>query len=510
MKAVKARSGLAALLLTALLAALLAGLGAVRGQSAPQVQDTSIRMEQFPDSVSFTALVSDGAQLAEAVFFYTVLPEGALTRQPAELQTGGVARISANLATRGADFYIPVGADIRWYWQLTATDGSVTETAARIWRYEDPRYEWIEIERGRIMVRYYHDEGAAIAMAEEGADAVAAMAALLGIEVDFPLKVYVWRSESDASGVQRIRSEGFDEQVITGGVRVLADLVHIYDPSRWVIRHELTHVLTKIAGEGAFGTLPAWLDEGVATLAEGDWLARRGGALQRAIERDTVLPVRGMASNTNIAGQVDVFYGQAASIVTYLIGTYGPQQFAALFATFKAGSTVDNALTTIYGFDRDGLDNAWRASVGLPPRERGADRSTVIEDEVIAGPEVAEQEEPPAEAEQEQAAAEEQASSSEQTEREAERAEDEGEIEPQAEPAGGQAAALDTRSSGEIAARTAEIEQRQSTRRAGPSFAAPRGFPWEYALVAAAGAVLLISAVLLLRAIAPRSGPTSG
>ena len=329
------RGGLIALLLVALIGLVGAGADRVRAQEAPQVGATTIRMDDFPDSATFTALVSNGSEVTEAVFFYTVLPDGALTRQPAEIATGDVTRISADLATRGANFYIPAGADIVWYWQLTTNDGTVSETPTQTWRFEDPRYEWVEIERGGIVVRYYDNEGIAIAMAEEGADAVATMSRLLGIDVDFPLKVYVWRSEADAEGVQRERSEGFDEQIITGGVRVLGDLVHIYSPSRWVIRHELTHILTNIAGEGAFGDLPSWLDEGTATIAEGDWLDRRGGALQRAIERDTVLPVRGMASNTNIVGRVDVFYGQAAAIVTFLIDSYGPEQFAQLFATFK-------------------------------------------------------------------------------------------------------------------------------------------------------------------------------
>ena len=480
---------LRALLIVLVAAGVLVGGGWAAAQS-PQVQDTSIQIDDFPNSVSFTALVSEGEQAAEAVFFYTILPEGALTRQPAEIQRGDVTRVSAVVETLGADTYIPVGADLEWYWELTSSDGSVQATAPQLWRYEDPRYEWRELTRGDVVVRYYDSEGVAAALADEGVDAVEEMAALLGIEVDFPLKVYVWRSEEEAQGVQRVRSEGFDEQVITGGVRVLADLVHIYEPDAWVIRHELTHVLTKIAGESAFGDLPSWLDEGVATISEGDWLRRRGGALQRAIDNDTVLPVRGMVSNSNIPGQVDIFYGQSAAIVTFLIDSYGADQFAALFAEMKSGSTIESALQTVYGFGRDGLDDAWRASVGLPPRERGEDRSTVIEDEVIAGPEVAEAEE--------SSATEESGEASEQTQQAAASSDQESmqEAEQRAE-------AVNQRSEAEIAERTAEIQRRQSERRAGPTFDISGGFPWEYVIVAVAGVVLLVSATLLLRTVAP-------
>ena len=485
-----------ALLVALVASALLAG-GAVQAQGAPQVQDTVIRTGDFPSAVTFTALIADGAQAAEVVFFYTILPEGALTRQPAEIMRGDVTRAAAVVETSGADIYIPVGADIEWFWELTSNDGSVVETEREIWRYEDPRYEWDELARGDVVVRYYDSEGVAAALADAGLDAVEEMTALLGITVDFPLKVYVWRSEEEARGVQRVRSEGFDEQVITGGVRVLADLVHIYEPDAWVIRHELTHVLTKIAGESAIGDLPSWLDEGTATIAEGDWLRRRGGALQRAIDNDVVLPVRGMASNSNIPGQVDIFYGQSAAIVTFLIDSYGADQFAALFAEMKSGSTIENALTAVYGFGRDGLDDAWRASVGLPPRVRGEDRSTVIEDEVIAGPEVAEPEEA---AEPSQAQSEPSSESSEAAESGGAEAVDNLET----------AEAGDGRSAEEIAARTAEITRRQSERRVGPSFSVSGGFPWDYVVVGAAAAALLLSAAVLVLVISPRGANERG
>jgi hypothetical protein len=39
-----------------------------------------------------------------------------------------------------------------------------------------------------------------------------------------------------------------------------------------------------------------------------------------------------------------------------------------LLRTFKGGSRIDDAFETVYGFDQLGLENEWRASVGLPAR----------------------------------------------------------------------------------------------------------------------------------------------
>ena len=489
------------------LAALLAGLTALVFGSAlvaaqsdePTVHGT--RFENYwPNSVSVSGLV-DGGEVAAATFLYSILPEGALTRTAAVLGEGDVVRVTAEFPTRNPTLWIPAGADFEWRWELVGADGRVWETEPQVWRYEDPRFEWRSLRSGVLEVAYYDSQAVAQQMLDEGAAALAQMAPFLGLAELIPMKVYVWANSEDAREVERVQSEEFEEAVITGGTRVLADLVHIYTPSRWVVRHELTHVLTKLAGEGPYGDLPAWLDEGMATLSEGDWFSRRGGALNFAISTDTVLSLRSMESPSNIPGQVDIFYGQSAAIVDYLLQEYGNAKMHELFAIFKEGSSAEAALVAVYGLTRNELDNEWRAAVGLGPREEGEDRSTTIEDEVISGPQVAEGEqeaEPAQEAQQEEEELElMEEENPEGSEEAAAAAEEEVEEEEEQIMQAG-------RSEEETAARTAEIERRQEERRAGPQFAAPEAFPWEYPLIGIAAALVLLSGLLLGRVLAGR------
>lgn len=469
-------------------------------EEGPVVQGTRFE-NSWPDSVVVTALVDDAAEVESVTFLYTILPEGALTREAAEINKGDVTRIRAEFPTRDPQLWIPAGADFEWRWEFVFESGEKFETEPQIWRYEDPRFEWQSLKQGDLEVVWYDDRGVAETMLREGLSALEEISPFLGLQELIPIKIYVWANTGDAREVERIQSERFEESVITGGTRVLADLVHIYQPSRWVVRHELTHVLTKLAGEGPYGDLPAWLDEGMATLAEGDWLERRGGALQFAISNDQVLSLRSMESPSNLPGFVDIFYGQSAAIVLYLLGEYGNEKMNELFATFKEGSSVEDALNKVYGLSRDELDNAWRESVGLGPREVGEDRSTEIEDEVIAGPAVAEDEqsemdsadgrtdqtdrEAPADSDDDRDAAEQAAQSSQQDE-------------------SGSEQASDSRSEAEVAERTDEIQRRQDQRRSGPVFEAPAPFPWEYPLIGVAGALVLLSGLLLVRVLTPR------
>ena len=476
----------------------------IHAQSAedgPTVQGTRFE-NQWPDSVVVSALVDDASEVESATFLYAILPEGALTREAAEIAPGDVTRVTAEFPTRDSQLWIPAGADFEWRWEFVFASGETYETEPQIWRYEDPRFEWQSLKEGDLEIAWYDDRGVAQSMLEDGLAALEEISPFLGLDELIPIKVYVWANTEDARAVERIQSERFEESVITGGTRVLADLVHIYQPSRWVVRHELTHVLTKLAGEGPYGDLPAWLDEGMATIAEGDWLERRGGALQFAINNDQVLSLRSMESPSNRPGFVDIFYGQSAAIVLYLIQEYGTDRMNELFDTFKDGSSVDDALMQVYGVNRDELDNQWRASVGLGPRESEEDRSTTIEDDVIGGPEVADGDQ----SEQSQ---------SEEATQEAESAQDQAQDQSQDQGTSQAAETMDedtdeseeqvsARSEDEIAERTAEIQRRQDERRAGPAFEVSGPFPWEYPLIGVAGALILASALLLVRVLTPR------
>ncbi|MXX32055.1 MAG: hypothetical protein F4Z51_07475 [Chloroflexi bacterium] len=485
-------------------AVVIAGLAltaVVGAQSADRPTVQGIRFENnWPDSVTVTALVQNAEEIESATFLYAVLPEGAITREPAEIQSGDVTRVTAEFPTREPMIWIPAGADFEWRWEFRYESGDTYETDSQIWRYEDPRFEWESLHEGVLEVAYYQDRGVAEQMLREGLEALEEIAPFLGLDELIPMKVYVWANSDDARQVERIESESFEESVITGGTRVLADLVHIYTPSRWVVRHELTHVLTKLAGEGPYGDLPAWLDEGMATIAEGDWLDRRGGALQYAINNDLVLSLRSMESPSNRPGFVDIFYGQSAAVVLFLLTEYGTERMNDLFQAFKEGQSVNDALTSVYGLDREGLDNAWRASVGLPPREQEEDRSTRIEDDVIGGPEVADADDSPGEGDSESQAEAGAAQAREDGDRQAAQQSAEGSDTQDALPEQVEV----SRSEDEIAERVAEIERRQDQRRQRPVFEVAEPFPWEYPLIGIAGALVLLSGLMLARVLAPR------
>lgn len=290
----------------------------------------------------------------------------------AEVPSRGTGVVTAELPTNSAQTYIPVGTRFTYSWTLTTESGESIQTESEEFVFLDGRYQWQMLEEGGVRVFWYADGALAQSVLTASASAVADMSDLLEVEIEFPITVVLYGGGDDGIAAQRPRGGIYDEMSRTGGTRVAPDLVHVYDSLglSWedITRHEITHVITSAAGDGAFTSIPSWLDEGLATYAQ----ANKGGRVQAtefAISTDSTLRLRNLASPTNRAELIELFYGQSWYVVEYMIDTYGEEAMADLLATIKAGNNTDTALQEVYGLDQDSLYNEWRVSVGLEPIE---------------------------------------------------------------------------------------------------------------------------------------------
>ena len=67
------------------------------------------------------------------------------------------------------------------------------------------------------------------------------------------------------------------------------------------------------------------------------------------------------------ATRATLSYTEVYSVVDFMIKTYGRDKMTALLLDLKDGQTIDQALQAVYGFDTNGLENAWRSSIGATP-----------------------------------------------------------------------------------------------------------------------------------------------
>ena len=142
---------------------------------------------------------------------------------------------------------------------------------------------------------------------------------------------------------------------------------------RSTIAHELTHVLVGHLTFSCLGDVPTWLNEGLAVYSEGGLDPASESQLNEAIQGDQLLSVRSLSGGfSEIPGKAYLSYSQSYSIVKFLIETYGQDKMYSLLISLRDGTTIDDALIKVYGFDVEGLEDAWRGAIGAAPQPASA------------------------------------------------------------------------------------------------------------------------------------------
>ncbi|MQC28025.1 MAG: hypothetical protein DWG74_02955 [Chloroflexi bacterium] len=361
--------------LAALLAALVLGATPATPARAGTIEVGSAQVTSSdPTAVTFTARVTSSSGLRSAKLEYKVLnPDGNIGGSgDAAFSTGRESDISFTLETKTPTRYIPVGSDLVYRWVLTDNDGVTAGSEEQTYRFLDARYQWQSRTEGPVTVYWYgnDDRNATVALTATRT-ALEQIGALLRTAVPYPTKVIVWRSEAEGELAMQSRGAVFDSQVLTGGQRVAPDLLFVFEPDADVIRHETAHIVTHVAGDGPFSSIPAWLDEGTAVYAQSSPGGGYTTGVQFAIQSDQTIRLRSLQSPANDPSLVNVFYGQSWSTVAFMIDRYGEEKFAEIFRLVREGSRVDDALMAAIGLDQDGLYNAWREANGLAVKDFG-------------------------------------------------------------------------------------------------------------------------------------------
>jgi len=337
-----------------------------RAQEGIEVRSISA-LNGFPDGITFSLDVAVDSAIDDVRLVYEIAPDGVRTTAEPACTGDAVVSCRFQLAGSGRALLIP-GAEVTYTWSVTAA-GATLATDAQTVVYEDDRFDWRTVSDGNITLWHYGDEAEARAVLAAARDSLDRVSALLQTTIDFPVKVRYYESAEEMR--QAIISDNA-EGVVTLGEVFYSDTAMVSADSapQDIARHEIAHIVVRQALSGPFD-VPDWLNEGLAVYAQSQPLEGQRQAIEDAIRTGQVLSVRTLSSASAgaLGDRVFLYYGQSWSLVNFLIETYGEQKFADLFRAFDGGATTNEALEQVYGFNQDGLENAWRASVGLPPRQ---------------------------------------------------------------------------------------------------------------------------------------------
>ncbi len=275
---------------------------------------------------------------------------------------------------------LPPGTEIDYWWLIEDDAGHQIETSQIKIEFADLGHDWQSLEGNQLTTLWYKGD---LAFAQEllgAADAaLERLSGEVGVTLEQPVKIYIYASSQDLQGALVYPQEW------TGGV-AFPDYSTIIigispDDLAWgkrAIAHEMGHMVVHQCVFGAYGGLPTWLDEGLAMDAEGELRSDLKVLLYEAIAHDTLFSVRTLASSFPAdPDEARLSYAESYSLVQFLIDSYGSDRILALLDVFKEGSTYDEALLEVYGFDMDGLNALWRESLSLGPQPSPIHAETV-------------------------------------------------------------------------------------------------------------------------------------
>ncbi len=260
---------------------------------------------------------------------------------------------------------IPLGGTVWWRWRVVDIDGSVhaSETQRTVW--VDPRFEWRSYTRDELTVHWHGKEP------EFGENLIdflePQIERIVLIETARrPVNVFVYENEFDAgSGTLLERDRVNPYRPFNTVVSVIPE--EFQGAELTALVHELAHLIVQDRGFNCFTGLPHWLDEGLATFAEGGMSEemQRAFAEQRLFEQ--FIPLRSLNSPFSPDPRESVlWYAQSYDMLEFLKNVFGWYGVGQLIDAFKDGMTVDEALRSSYTFGVDEIERLWRRFRDLP------------------------------------------------------------------------------------------------------------------------------------------------
>ncbi|MBN1451953.1 MAG: hypothetical protein JW963_13140 [Anaerolineales bacterium] len=363
--------------LTLTLSLLLVTLAFTYPQPVSAAFETEILTDQptlnFPDSITFRATIESNTPITSVALEYGTneLTCGTVIAKAFPQFTSATtvnAEWTWEMRQSGS---LPPGATIWWRWRYSDESGLENVTDQKTITWLDAKYNWQTITSGPINLHWYAgDQAFAQELLNAAVTGLARLQNDAGLQPDRPVNLYIYANTDD------MKDAILYEPSWTGGMAFPEHDVVIIGISqrdlawgRTTIAHELTHVLVGHFTFSCLGDVPTWLNEGLAVYSEGGLDPASESQLNEAIRGDQLLTVRSLSGGfSEVPSKAYLSYSQSYSIVKFLIETYGQGKMNSLLITLRDGTTIDDALIEAYGFDVEGLEDAWRGAIGAAPR----------------------------------------------------------------------------------------------------------------------------------------------
>lgn len=364
----------------ALLLFLLLLLGASAQSTAAQTAVSPVIANtatvNYPNDITFRLEVDPDVTIVDAVLTYDVAQTSCLdvsTQVPVAVNAptadGQVIEWQWVMIRSGNP---PPGATLWWEWTVTDDAGNRYTTPRETLTLRDERFAWRRVSDGAVTVHWYDGDEVGPTLLDAAVSGLQLLQEDMGIELQQDVEFYIYGS------AEEMRDAVLYIQDWAGGVAfpeynviLMGVPPGIADSwGRSTVRHELAHLVVGQFGQSCVGgRRPTWLEEGLAMYAEGAPSEQVRSDLARGVRENSFAPVRSLnGAFPAHDAEASSAYSQSYSLVTFLREAYGQEKIQALLLALAQGAGTDAALEQVYGFNVDGLEQAWRTWIGVAQR----------------------------------------------------------------------------------------------------------------------------------------------
>jgi hypothetical protein len=342
----------------------------VASRSDNAVELTASVIASFPDSIEFNLDINTEINIKDVRLHYFVerqafsdVTQEIIVAAPMPSQFGMNVNWEWNMRTTGS---LPSGTIINYWWTVIDIDSNSYATEIASISFDDDDYDWRHLTQNNVTLYwYYGSDSFAAELMQTCQDTLIMLGDDTGAYLESPVRIYIYSSSSALKDAMVYAKEW------TGGVAYPsygAIAIGITQSNiEWgkrALAHEIAHLITAQMTANPYNSIPVWLNEGISMYAEGELETDYEYYLKAAIIDESLISVQSLCSPFSALSEKSYLsYAESYSIVAFLIEKYGQQKMHQLLTVFQNGSTYDNALRTVYGFDLAGLNDLWQTYI---------------------------------------------------------------------------------------------------------------------------------------------------
>ncbi len=345
---------------------ILSALTTPASQTGLDVYDLGVDY-QFGQKITFRAQVQSAEQVKEVYVLYQPEGQDSIVRRMAFNQDG-LATLQVDLSQSPIRPFV----NISYWYQVKTVADSVVDSWKYQFLYEDNRFEWQQLDGNRLEIRWTEGDLAfGQSILDTARAGISSAQQYLDIQPPPLIRVYVYPTSTDLQNALQL------VQLPWVGGHASPDLATILisippaPESKMVmeakIPHEVMHILQYQKTGSNYVNLPAWLAEGMATLAEIYPNTYYQISLDEAAKKDNLLPIRFLCSAfPPETSSAHLAYAQSVSFTRYLYKNYGRSGVESLIQTYNDGMGCEEGVEKALGINLERLEYNWRLeSLGM-------------------------------------------------------------------------------------------------------------------------------------------------